>query len=933
VAPTAEPGLYGRDEELSLLVAFLEAVPDLPGALVLEGEAGAGKTTLFEAGLAVARERSYRVIQARPAEAEARLSFAALRDLLDPVFDDLSDRLPPPQRRALAVALLRDGPGSVPERAGAVEAGFLTCLTELAADSPVLAAIDDVQWLDRPSRRVLEYAARRLAGTRLAFLVTARMDTDVHGPLGLDRALHESRLTRIRVGPLSLGALHALLLNRLDAPFPRPVLRRIHEASRGNPFFGLELARALLSRGRSLEPGEAIPVPDDVRGLVRHRLRALPRPTRFALLVAAALSEPTVGVVQAAGGGDLESANEAGIVVIDGDRVRFAHPLFASGIYLDAAAPRRREVHRRLARLVTSPEEQARHLALATVGPDETVALDLERTAGEAFDRGAVDAAVELAARACEATPASNREGLHRRRIAQAEYCMKSGETGRAREVADAALSVALPGASRAEALFYRGRSLMFGSDWRTARDILREALVEATAAPALQARIELAFAQLLTMSREEAREALDHSKTAASLAEAVGRDDILGEALSLQAKQEMLLGHAITEGLVERALALQPALTHLWVAQWPIDYLAAIREWTDDLSGARAAFEEVIRLAEERGDEASREWTLWRLAHVECLSGSWTTALRHLEDGYAMTVQSGRTENQSVYLATRALIEAHLGRVEASREAGLAALDLATRSGAAAARREVARALGFLELSLGRPAEAHGHLGPLVGETRGAGIREPGAMRFVVDEIEALIDLGQFVEAGELLAWLEERASQLDRPSALAGAHRCRGLLLAARGETDEALGALRRALAEHERVPMPFERGRTLLALGRVARRSKAKRVAREGLDQALAVFEGLGASIWAANARAELERIAGRPPSGGRLTPTERRVAELLVEGHSSKEVAAALFVTPKTVETYTFRAYAKLGVHSRAALARRLVEGSRDASAKL
>lgn len=933
MALAAEPGIYGRDGELSSLVAFLDAVPDLPGALVLEGEAGSGKTTLFEAGLAVARERSYRVIQARPAEAEARLSFAALRDLLDPVYDHVSDRLPPPQHQALAVALLHDSPGGIPERSGVIEAGFLTCLTKLAENGPVLVAIDDVQWLDRPSRRVVQYAARRLAGRRLAFLVTSRIATDDHAPGGLDRAFQGSRLRRIRVGPLSLGALHALLLSRLDAPFPRPVLRRIHAVSRGNPFFALELARTILGRGRGLEPGEELPVPDDVRELVRHRLRALPRPTQVALLVAAAMPEPTVEIVDGAAVGDLGSAIEAGIVIVEGDHIRFAHPLFASGIYRGASTSERREVHRRLAGLVTSPEEQTRHLALAAVGPDETVALALERTAAEAFDRGAVDAAVELAARACEATPAANRHDLHRRRIAQAEYCMKSGETARALEIADAALSVAPPGTPRAEALFYRGRSQMFGSDWRTAKDLLREALAEATVAPGLQARIELALAQLLTMSRDSAREALEHSKTAARLAEAAGRDDILGEALSLQAKHMLLLGEGIPDGLLQRALVLQPALAHLWVAQWPIDYLAAIREWTDDLPGARAAFEEVIQLAEERGDEASREWTLWRLAHVECLAGAWTAALRHLEDGYAMTIQSGRLENQSIYLATRALVEAHLGRVEASRDSGQVALDLARRSGAPAARREAARALGFLELSLAQPAEAHRYLGPLVSETRAAGIREPGAMRFVVDEIEALIELDRFVEAEELLAWLEERARQLDRPSALAGAGRCRGLLHAAHGETDEALGALRRAVAEHERVPMPFELGRTLLALGRVARRVKAKRVAREALDQAHAAFEGLGASIWSANARAELGRIPGRTPSHGRLTATERRAAELLAEGRSTREVAVALFVTPKTVETYASRIYAKLGVHSRAALARRWVESSQDTSAKV
>ncbi len=636
--------------------------------------------------------------------------------------------------------------------------------------------------------------------------------------------------------------------------------------------------------------------------------------------------------MRAAGGGDLGSAIEARIVAIDGDRIRFVHPLFASGMYSDAAPIRRREVHRSLSTLVTDLEEQARHLALGSEGPDEAVATVLDRAAQSACDRGAIEAAVELAARASEATSQGNVDGLHQRRMTEAEYCLRAADSARARAVVDAALAVAGPGNPRAEARFYRARLHMFGVDWRMAGTVLRESLGEAED-PVLQARIELALAQLLSITREDVREAVVRARATARLAERIGRDDILGEALGIQAKHEMLLGEGMTEGLIERALALQPALRHLWVSQWPIDYLAAILEWSDDLVGARAGFEEVCRLAQERGDEASREWTLWRLAHVECLTGAWTEALRHLDDGYAMAVQGGRNENQAIYLATRALVEAHLGRVEESREAGQRALDLAAPGEAAVVRRESLRALGFLELSLGRPGEAHRYLGPLTADAHASGIGEPAAMRFLADEIEALIELGEFPEAEERLAWLEERASRLDRPSALAGADRCRGLLLAARGETEGALGALRSALTAHERIQMPFERARTLLALGRVARRSKSKRVAREALDEALAVFEDLGASIWVANARAELARIAGRPPSDGRLTATERRVAELLAEGRSSREVAAALFVTPKTVETYATRIYAKLGVHSRTALARQLAVLDGDTSAKV
>ncbi len=195
--------------------------------------------------------------------------------------------------------------------------------------------------------------------------------------------------------------------------------------------------------------------------------------------------------------------------------------------------------------------------------------------------------------------------------------------------------------------------------------------------------------------------------------------------------------------------------------------------------------------------------------------------------------------------------------------------------------------------------------------------------MRFVPDEIEALIALGRLEEAEALLDALERQAAQLDRASALAAAGRCRGLLAAARGDLDGALASLQKALAEHERVSMPFEQARTLLALGATRRRARMKRPAREALEQALAIFEELGARLWAEKARAELARIGGRraPPSG-ELTPTERRIAALAAEGRSNKEIAAALFVTPKTVGTQLSRIYRKVGVHSRTELARHL-----------
>jgi DNA-binding CsgD family transcriptional regulator len=191
-----------------------------------------------------------------------------------------------------------------------------------------------------------------------------------------------------------------------------------------------------------------------------------------------------------------------------------------------------------------------------------------------------------------------------------------------------------------------------------------------------------------------------------------------------------------------------------------------------------------------------------------------------------------------------------------------------------------------------------------------------------VPDQIEALIALGHLDRASELLDWYAENAGRLDRPSALAAAARCRGILLAQAGDLEEALAELENGVRISERVPVPLEHGRVLLAHGAIHRRARHKRAARESLESALAVFDRIGARIWAERARAEMGRVGGRAPASGGLTPTEIRVAELVAEGLQTKQVAAALFVSPKTVEGHLTNIYAKLGVHSRGELARRL-----------
>ena len=297
-----------------------------------------------------------------------------------------------------------------------------------------MVAIDDIQWLDGPSASTVEFAIRRLHNEPVVFLLALRSGEGA-APLGLDRALPEGGLRRLPIGPLSLGALHRLLGERLDLVTSRPKLRRIRELSGGNPLFALELGRAVQRGAIRLEPGEALP--GTLAAAVRDRLMLLPQETRTALLAASALSQPTLALVRAAVGGDpeprLAPALEAHVIELEGDRIRFSHPLLASGVYSEADSAERRALHRRLAELLPDLEERARHLALGTEGPDEEVAAELEHAAERAHGRGAFASAAELAELARRLTPAEMEESATPAHCPGRGQCL-GGRRGRARQ-------------------------------------------------------------------------------------------------------------------------------------------------------------------------------------------------------------------------------------------------------------------------------------------------------------------------------------------------------------------------------------------------------------------------------------------------------------------------------------------------------------------
>lgn len=227
---------------------------------------------------------------------------------------------------------------------------------------------------------------------------------------------------------------------------------------------------------------------------------------------------------------------------------------------------------------------------------------------------------------------------------------------------------------------------------------------------------------------------------------------------------------------------------------------------------------------------------------------------------------------------------------------------------------------LGFVALSAGDAAEAHRLLGPLTEQVASIGLGEPMVAPFVPDDVEALLTLGELEQAERLLEPFEQKGAALDRPWALATGARCRGLLLAAKGDAQAAVAAVERALDYHDQLQMPFELGRTVLVAGRIQRRLRQKRAARESLEQARATFDELGTPLWSAQASSELGRLGLRRPAsaGIGLTQTERRVVALAASGRTNREIAAQLFISPKTVQANLGKVYEKLGIHSRAEL---------------
>ena len=902
--------VVGRDAELSSFADFL-ASERWPRAFVLTGGPGIGKTTLWDAAVAHGRARGMRVVTARGSGADARLSFAALIDLLDGVGDEDFAHLPQPQRSALEVALYRTEPTGMPPETRALALGVLGVLRSLAMQRPVLVALDDVQWLDHASEEALAFAARRLSDERIAFLLARRPGT----PADLERALERLAPQRLEVRPPSLDAVRRILAQRLGLTLPRHVLRQLYDATLGNPLFVLEVGRTVMEVGLPAL-GEDLPVPDAVEDLLGTRVAGLPDPVRRVLLAVALDSTIRVGQLAALAEPDaVDAAVEAGVLVVAGDQVRAAHPLLAAAAVRHAHPAERRELHAELAGVAAAGELRTRHLALAAPRPDAELATTVAAAATSAARRGAPQAAVELAEHALRLTPHDHAD-RDARLLELAEYLVVAGEKTRLTNVLTPHLPSFATAAMRARALVLLTKGEVRGND--EIQRYLEQALAESGDDPQARASVLADMSENVAVVRVE-RIAEAEAWAIEALPTTPGAEPALERrALYALAWARSLGGRAIDD-VWERFRAASP--DPFYIAHSPERIASQRLVWRGEIAAARDVLTRQLAEADERGEPSSYALQRLHLCELELRAGGWDAAERLLDEW----AESADREllHWPMYERCRALLAAGRGAADDARRWGAEAEARARAAGVRWDQLEAQRALATAELLSHETDRAAERLRDVWEHTEREGVLDPGVFPVAPDLVEALVERGELQAARAVRARVAELAKQQAHPWGLATAERCGAHVALALTYDDAAATGLERAAAEYARLGLAFDAARSLLTLGREQRRARKWGAARATLERAAGAFDELGSPGWADHARSELERVgARRRAPAGELTPTERRVAELAAQGLANKEIAQALVVSVSTVEFHLSNTYAKLGVRSRTQLATRL-----------
>lgn len=904
--PDPSSGIVGRETELGRIDAVLAALPEGARGLILRGDPGIGKTTLWRHAIERCRSSGFQVLLARPSEEDMPLSAAGLADLFEHV---------EPRFGALDVA---DDPLT---RGRAV----MQTIRDLAERGPVVIGIDDVQWLDSVTSRALRYALRRFDQEPVGVLGTVRRSADVD-PLALVSTLPPGRSQTLEIGPLGLPELRRVLDGVVDA-ISRPALRRIHEISGGNPLYAIELARELAGAPPDAAPSGELRLPDSLQAAIEGRLAGAPSEVTPLLEMVSALgraSVATLGQLLPAADRDrlLVSAVGHGLLVVEEDlETRFAHPLIGSAVYGRMNPIERRALHARLADLAVGPDARARHLALSVERADPDVAGLLEEAAGRERSRGGFDLAAELFHHSLRLTPPVQGEDVLRRSLGEIASRGAAGENGRAIMLADRLVATLPPGPARAEALIQR---CTLETDGTEASEVfLRSALEDAGDDELLRGRV-LDLLGRQRRYRGDLRGAIGFVRDALAIARRTGDGPLTMVSSGSLAYYEALTGTP-RPALMAEALRLEEELGPSLLFAAPRLLHAKQLLWAGEIPSARGLLEGALVEAARAGNTVWREQALYDRALLECAAGDLATAEAYVRDGHQGTQDSEDPGFERLFLYPRALVDAWLGREAAARSTADRLLEMDKRQGEREGTARARGVLGLLALSEGNAEDARLQLAEAARLLDDIGVGNPGAYPILPDAVEACVRAGDLAEARTLLERLERQAASVDSTWAHAAVDRCRGLLLLAEGSTDPAASLLEASARRFEALGFVPDAARARLGHGRALLRGGKRLLAAEAFVGARDRFVAMGATLWAARVEEELDRVApGRV--AGELTQAERRVVGLVADGRRNREIAQELFMSVASVEAHLTRVYRKLDIRSRSELARLVAQGS-------
>jgi DNA-binding CsgD family transcriptional regulator len=915
--------VLGRTRERSELEALLEAAREgRSSALVVHGEAGIGKSTLLDEAIAAAE--GFRVVRARGYESESDIPFAGLLDLLMPLLDLLA-RIPDAQAAALRGAMAIEE--ASPHDRFAVPSGVLSVLGVAAESEPVLAVVDDVHWLDEATREALVFTARRLEAEGIVLLLGVRD--------GEGLRVEDLDLPRLRVG--GLPADDALAVLREKAPkITAAVAERLVEEAGGNPLALVEIPNLLTSAqltGREALP-QTLPAGASVERAFRRQLDALPAETRRALTVVSAMRVGRIDVLHAAldrigiPRAALTAAEEAGVLRYEHERAEVRHPLLRATIYHAAGAPERRAAHEALAETVTDDRRRAWHLAIAAVAPDETVAAALEAAGHDARRRGGSAAAAAAFERAAELSV--DDELRARRQLEAGRDLTVAGAFERALVLIDAGIALAKDELLQTDLRRARGHVELRRGSPQIAYELLdaeARRIQDDDPARAAETLIEASVAHMMTGDMD----ALEASSARAAALAGGGVHPAVEVVSTLMIGEAQLALGRTADG--NRLLdAVVPILLQGDVLQQGLPEVIGMAGhssvWVEQWDRAELVLNRLVEAARDASALGLLIYPLAARSHLWFRRGFWQQALADAGESVELARQTGQTGLLAHSLAALADVESGLGRSEEAQAHGRESLELTRTLGSDAIRVYALNALGLDAVIGGRVEQAIELLDEAQLVTERIRMEEPALVQWQPTHVEALARAGQTERAQESLEVLHRRAELSERTWARAAVERCRGML----AEAGAFAAHFDRALELHEHDGQPFEKARTHLAYAERLRRARQRAEARPHLHAALEIFDRLGAKPWATRARSELEQTGG--PTGPRvqptpemqheLTPSELKIALLVAQGMTNREVAASLFLSPKTVEHHLSHIYRKLDVRSRTQLARLFAE---------